>query len=163
MTKTPLSYRLVRLADCPAFVPTLATWVQQTWGRLTPNITYEMRIIEFTKRTTLQPLPQTFVAVEKETPVGMASLVAHDMLTRMDLSPWLAAVYVVPKSRNMGVGSSLVRAVMQEANVLGLNRLYLFTPDQMRFYRRLGWQALEPASYRGEQVTIMYYEVSTQS
>ena len=146
------------LANRPLDIPVLATWVQQEWGHLTPNVTYEMRVSEFARMATIHTIPEAFVAVENITPVGMASLVEHDMLARMELSPWLAAVYVVPESRNRGVGSKLVRTAMQEARVLALDRLYLFTPDQIHFYRRLGWQALEQVSYRGERVTIMVYE-----
>jgi len=151
------------LADHPLGIPVLATWVQQEWGHLTPNVTYEMRVAGFTKMTEIHTIPEAFVAVENTTPVGMASLVEHDMLARMELTPWLAAVYVAPEFRNRGVGSSLVQTAMQEARVLALDRLYLFTPDQIHFYRRLGWQPLERVSYRGERVTIMVYDILTQS
>lgn len=44
---------------------------------------------------------------------------------------------------------------MARAAELGVERIYLFTPDQMLFYARLGWSALEVVEYRGETVTIM--------
>ena len=136
----------------------LAEWVQAEWGHLLPQRTDEMLVAKFQQRTTPHIIPESFVAVAGDRPIGMASLVADDMTTRPDLSPWLAAVYVVPEFRNRGVGSSLVRAVMEEAAALGLKRLYLFTPDQMAFYRRLGWRTLERTNYRGEDVVIMVYE-----
>ena len=43
--------------------------------------------------------------------------------------------------------------------MLGVERLYLFTSDRMNFYCRLGWKAFEDTEYRGENVTIMSYEV----
>jgi len=103
-------------------------------------------------------IPETFVAVEGEVPLGTASLVAHDLAERMDLSPWLAAVYVAPEFRNRGVGSSLVRAVMDAALALGEEVLYLFTPDKARFYGRLGWGVLEHREHHGTDVTVMVYE-----
>jgi GNAT superfamily N-acetyltransferase len=99
------------------------------------------------------------VAIVDDAPVGMASIVEHDMQTRMELTPWLAAVYVVPAFRNQGIGSLLVREAMQEAAELGVSRLFLFTPDRMNFYHRLGWREQEVVSYRGEQVTIMSYDI----
>ena len=155
--------RIEHLGKHQPLIPVLATWTQREWGHLVPEITPEGFISAFENRTTVHTIPEAFVAVENTTPVGMASLIEHDMLTRMELSPWLAAVYVVPESRNSGVGSKLVQTAMQEARVLGLDRLYLFTPDQIHFYRRLGWQALERVSYRGERVTIMVYNLSIQS
>ena len=92
--------------------------------------------------------------------MGMASIDPYDMITRPDLSPWLAAVYVAPEFRHNGIGSKLVRAVMQEAVVLGLDRIYLFTPNKINFYNRLGWQFFEHAVYRGEEVVIMQHQVN---
>ena len=163
MKKTQSEQSIEHLAAHPSFIPILATWVQKEWGHLTPEVTYEMRVAKFGQRTELHIIPETYVAIENSAPIGMASLIAHDMLARMEFSPWLAAVYVEPAFRNKGVGSRLVRTIMHEAKVLGMTSLYLFTPDRMRFYHRLGWQALERVVYRGESVTIMVYDFSTQS
>ena len=124
-----------------------------------PDVTFEALVSEFEERTVDHKIPETFVAVKDTKLVGMASIVKHDMSTRKDLSPWLAAVYVAPEFRNRGIGSRLVRTVMQEADTLGLEMLYLFTPNRIRFYSRLGWKVLEYTRYRGENVAIMLYEV----
>ena len=163
MTGTQSTYRIEYLADHPSFAPTLATWSQQQWGHLSPHVTYEMRLAEFEKMAVRQAVPLAFVAIGEDAPVGMASIVEHDMRTRMELTPWLASVYVSPVYRNRGIGSLLVQRVMQEAAAMGITRLYLFTPDRMSFYRRLGWEAGERVGYRGEQVTIMSYDFATRS
>ena len=48
---------------------------------------------------------------------------------------------------------------MQEAKTLGVKKLYLFTPDRMSFYSRLGWKVFGHTECRGEYVTIMSYEL----
>jgi len=147
------------LADRPEAIPTLAAWVYDQWGHwMSPDATPETLAREFEKRTIPGCIPETFVAVEGDAPLGTASLVAHDLPTRMDLSPWLAAVYVAPEFRDRGVGSALVQAVMDEAQALGVERLYLFTPEKMSFYGRLEWQVLERTKHRGRDVTVMVYE-----
>jgi GNAT superfamily N-acetyltransferase len=151
--------RIENLAAHPALAPVLAAWVQAEWGHLLPERTEEMLVAAFRQRTAPHVIPESFVAMAGDRPVGMASLIEDDMKTRPDLSPWLAAVYVLPEFRNRGVGSRLVQAVMAEASTLGVERLYLFTPDQEAFYRRLGWRTLERTNYRGENVVIMVYEV----
>ena len=87
--------------------------------------------------------------------LGSASLVAHDMDTRMDLSPWLARVYVTPEHRSRGVGTALVQRVLEETIELGVETLYLFTPDREEFYASLGWSVVERTEYRGQKVVIM--------
>ena len=153
--------RIEHLAEHPHLVPTVALWSKNEWGHLCPDVPYEDYVSSYQKRTVHSTIRETFVALEGDTLLGTASIIEHDMSTRTELSPWMASVYVAPEFRNRGVGSALVRAVMEEAPRLGLERLYLITPDKVRFYSRLGWQVLETAKYRGEEVTIMVYEVNT--
>jgi N-acetylglutamate synthase-like GNAT family acetyltransferase len=148
------------LAEHTMAIPQLAAWVQWEWGYLLPETTFAMMVSTFKKRVFYHQIPETFVATADRQIVGMASIDQYDMTTRPDLSPWLAAVYVTPEFRHKGIGSRLVRAVMQEAVVLGLDRIYLFTPNKMNFYNRLGWQFFENTIYRGEEVVIMQYQVN---
>lgn len=151
--------KIEHLAENIDAVSTLASWIIKEWGHLLPEANFDTLVSELKQRTTVHRIPETFVALVDGRVIGTASIVEHDMLTRKELSPWLAAVFVVPEYRNRGIGSKLVRRVMQEAEILGLNKLYLFTPDRMRFYSCLGWNILESTEYRGEKVIIMFYEV----
>jgi GNAT superfamily N-acetyltransferase len=147
------------LAEHPDVIPTLADWVYDQWGHwMSSETTPEMLAAKFEKRAVPGRIPGTLVAMEDGEPLGTASLVAHDLPERVDLSPWLAAVYVAPEFRGQGIGSALVRAVMDAALALGVEVLYLFTPDKARFYGRLGWQVLEHREHHGTDVTVMVYE-----
>jgi len=84
--------------------------------------------------------------------------VEHDLDIRENLSPWLAEVYVRPEYRQRGIGSTLVRRVVREAERLGMQTLYLYTFDREVFYGRLGWAVMEQTEYRGKPITIMRYE-----
>ena len=147
------------LAEHVDAIPTLASWVKNEWGYLLPGVTLEELVSEFEKRTT-HKIPGTLVALEDGKAIGTASIVKYDMSTRRELSPWMASVYVVPEFRNRGIGSELVRAIVREAETLGLEKLYLFTPDRMDFYSRLGWKVFERTEYCGKEVTIMLCIVS---
>jgi len=149
------------LADVPTAIPTLAAWVYGEWGRwMEPDVNPETLMGTFEKRTTPHQIPETFVALNQGVPIGTASLVAHDMQERQDLTPWLSAVYVPMELRHRKIGSALVRTVMEEAQYLGVETLYLFTPDMMPFYRSLGWEELEVAEHKGRPVTIMTINLS---
>lgn len=147
--------RIDYLADHLAFVPTVAEWQHGEWGHLTPGSSLDRRIAHLSQSTARDAIPIAFVAVSGDAPSGCASLVHHDLTTRMELSPWLASVYVAPEFRRQGIGSRLVRRVMEKAGELGVERLYLITPDRESFYRRLGWSTLDWTNYRGENVVIM--------
>lgn len=148
------------LADHPAFIPTLARWHHAQWSYLDVGVSVEQRAVRLQAHLGRRQIPTTFVVLRRDTLLGSASLIAHDMDTRMDLSPWLASVYVAPEHRGQGMGTALVRRVVEEAKALGVETLYLFTPDKEGFYARLGWSVLERASYRGTQVVVMALRVS---
>lgn len=146
---------ILPLRDCPQFIEPLARWHFAQWGSLNPASTVERRIAKLQEH--LQPgrVPQTFVAVEDDQLLGSASLVAADLPSRDDLSPWLASVYVDPPFRQRGVGAALVERVAQEARSLAFPVIYLFTPDRAAFYVRLGWQVVEQDDWNGTTVTVM--------
>lgn len=147
--------RIEHLADHMEAIPILAKWVYEQWGHSFARLPLEGIAVRFEERAKRDGVPQVLVALEDDEIIGTASLIERDMSTRPELAPWLATVYVAPQWRQRGTGSELVRAVMREAAVLGLGKLYLFTPDKLAFYERLGWKALDHSEYRGERVTIM--------
>ena len=147
--------RIEYLADHPSLIPTLARWHQDQWSYLSPGRTMEQRVATLQAHLRPAQIPTSFVALSGDTLLGGAGLIAHDMDTRMDLSPWLACVYVTPEHRRRGIGTALVQRVVHEARALDVDTLYLFTPDKEEFYARLGWSVIERTRYHGCQVVVM--------
>ena len=143
------------LSDHPSLVPALARWHQAQWSYLSPGRTIEQRMATLRAHLYAAQIPTSFVALSGDILLGGAGLIAHDMDTRMDLSPWLACVYVAPEHRRQGIGTALVQRVVQEVRALGGDTLHLFTPDKEAFYARLGWSVVERTQYRGHQVVVM--------
>jgi len=147
------------LADHQEFLPTLADWHHQEWGHLRPADSVEARVERLRAESGHKQIPTTVIAFRNSTLLGSAMLIAHDMDTRMELSPWLASVFVAPESRRQGIGAALVRRIVEEAGALGVVRLYLYTTSKQSFYSRLGWSFVERASYHGADVIIMSKEL----
>jgi len=143
------------LADNIALVPIIAHWHQEEWGYFNPGDSVEKRIANLQTHLGREQIPTTFVSLSGGILLGSACLMAHDMDTRMDLSPWLANVYVTPEHRSQGTGTALVQRVVKEAVELGIETLYLFTPDREGFYASLGWSVVEHTEYREQKVVIM--------
>ena len=146
---------IIYLADRPEWLQTLAGWHHGQWSHYNPGDTLQKRVHRMQSHLGRRRIPTTFVAVSGSALWGSASLVEHDMHDRVELSPWLASVYVAPEHRRQGVGSALVNRVVTEAQQLGFATLYLFTPDQENLYSRLGWNVLERTRYMGLPAVIM--------
>ena len=111
-----------------------------------------------TEEARLAGIPCAWVAFADEVAVGTVSLVEHNMDSRRDLAPWLAALFVVPAHRGRGIGTALVRRCEEEAWGLGVDRLYLYTAVAEGFYEQLGWVTLGQEEYEGSMETVMLRE-----
>jgi N-acetylglutamate synthase-like GNAT family acetyltransferase len=149
------------LADHPEALPLLARWQHAEWGNLRPGDSLEARRTRLQSYSNRDRIPLTVVALEDGHVLGSASLVSHDMETRMELTPWLAGVFVGESYRRKGIGAGLVRRIMAEAGKLEVPLLYLYTVHSEKFYAALGWTLLEHSGYREQKVAIMTY-VPTQ-
>jgi len=145
------------LADHPEFLSILAEWQHAEWGHLRPGDTLEARTNRLRGEGERGRVPLTVVAHENGKVLGSASLIPHDMDTRLELSPWLAGVFVGTDHRRKGIGAQLVRRIMAEAASLKVPVLYLYTVHSENFYASLGWSLQEHTVYREQNVAIMTY------
>ncbi len=136
-------------------IPELARMHFAEWSYLRPEETLEGRTARLRSCCGHHSIPTVVVALSGSTLCGSAMLVQHDMVTRPDLTPWLAGVYVAPAYRNRGCGSELVGRIEEEAASVGVASLYLYTTSAESFYARRGWTVLERCEYLGESVSIM--------
>ena len=60
-------------------------------------------------------------------------------MTRQDLCPWLALLYVKPEYRKRHFGALLQKEVVEYAEKLGYEKVYLYT-DLKKYYDKTGWK-----------------------
>lgn len=104
-------------------------------------------------------IPMSLLALVDGQPAGAVNLIHNDDESRPHLHPWLAALVVVPEYRGQGVGSALVRQLLQKARRLGVVELYLGT-DIPGFYERLGAVIHEQP---GEDHWVMRFSLAAES
>jgi N-acetylglutamate synthase-like GNAT family acetyltransferase len=146
---------ILNLKDKPEHLLPLAQWHHAEWSYLNPLRSFDQRIKDMQEDLQGKAIPTTFVAEDAGELLGSACILAEDMSSHPELTPWLASVYVNEIHRGKGIGSTLVKRVMEHAQENGVKRLYLYTPDQEQMYARLGWQLFSREPYNGTPVTIM--------
>ena len=89
-------------------------------------------------------IPFGLVAHENGTYVGSMVGIASDLDARLDLTPWVAALWVDEAYRKQGVATLLMNAALIKFFALGQSKVYLnATTDKRGFYQRFGWRLIE--------------------
>ena len=131
---------LYSLREHPALLDTFIVYFQQTWANPDSMAVYEdcMRHA----LTTDSPLPQWYLLADGHPVhgriVGCAGLITNDFISRMDLYPWLCALYIEPDFRGNNYGSLLIERCVRDAGALGYPSVYLAT-DHVGYYEHFGF------------------------
>jgi predicted N-acetyltransferase YhbS len=104
-------------------------------------------------------LPITFIALHGDELVGTVGLWRCDLISRQDLTPWLAALYVDESQRGSGLGLRLQQHVQDYSRQAGFNELYLYS-DFSGYYERHGWHYIGDAlDYPDRPVRLYHREL----
>jgi GNAT superfamily N-acetyltransferase len=135
----------------------IAQWYYAEWKGIyeASGLSFEDVKTAVAERTNTGTIPLAVVALDDKRIVGTGCLKTHDMDTRIELTPWLAGIYVERTQRRKGIGSMIVSCLDDIAKKLGMPRLYLYTPRSTIFYARLGWVENVITTYKGQHVAIM--------
>jgi len=156
--------KIYPLSERKTLYPILAYWSYNNWY-LKRNVPFKLVLQEYKRRAELEALPCSFIAFWGELPVGMISIKETDMLRRQELSPWLSALYVSPEYRERGVGTELIRAVLNFCSYKGFKRTFLFIDSRFmdeleKFYGTRGWIFLdEDTDSDGNRTKILFHEL----
>jgi len=156
--------KIYPLSERKTLYPILAYWSYNNWY-LKRNVPFKLVLQEYKRRAELEALPCSFIAFWGELPVGMISIKETDMLRRQELSPWLSALYVSPEYREKGVGTELIRAVLNFCSYKGFKRIFLFIDSRFmdeleKFYGTRGWIFLdEDIDSDGNRTKILFHEL----
>ncbi len=156
--------KIYPLSEKKSIYPILAYWSYQNWY-LNRNVPFKLVMHEYKRRSEIDALPCSFVAFWNELPVGMVSIKETDMLRRQELSPWMSALYVSPEYRNKGIGSELIKAVLNFCSYKGFKRIYLFIDSRHKdelesFYGSREWVFFdEDTDSDGNLTKILFHEL----
>ena len=130
------------LFDHPEHVGLVAHWIYDEFW--VGKAGYRVETFEDLLRQASDPdrIPLSLLALVDGQPAGTVNLVQCDSQRRPHLFPWLAALVVVPEHRRRGLGSLLVRRVIEEATRLGYEELFLGT-DIPSYYAAFGASVYE--------------------
>ncbi|MCK3776562.1 GNAT family N-acetyltransferase [Ensifer sesbaniae] len=128
------------LRDAPHFFGTVANRIWRSWWE--PRgfpLSHITGLLEESLADGAESL--CLVAHAGDRFVGTASVIASDLEERPNLTPWVAAVWVDPPFRGLGIGGDIVLKAACAALDTGAGAVHLCAlPGKRAFYERLGWR-----------------------
>jgi N-acetylglutamate synthase-like GNAT family acetyltransferase len=157
-----ISFKVVALAEHPHHWQTAAEWSYEAWQHDFPSDTVQTYLDQYAlAQSKPEQLLEVFAAVtDKDQLLGVSTLVHDDELPDApEPGPWLAAVFVTPDARKLGVGSALVQHVVNRARELDYPKIYLYTEHQENWYASTGWVKIRDIIFLGLHHTVMHLDL----
>lgn len=156
MSNLPKTYDLDFLANHKNQIHQVAEWLNNEWGYLHPNRSYQDLCSQLESIVNIKTPPLHIIALDEDKLVGVVAL----KLTEMEMFPerehWLGSLFVAPENRGQGIATLLEEEIVRLANTLSVSELYLQTEAlDGGLYSRLGWKEREKVSDQGIKVLVM--------
>ena len=130
---------IVSVRKEPEAAQTAIAFFQKHWASEESKMVYEDCILNCLHSDS--PLPQWYLLRDGEELVGGAGMIPNDFISRMDLYPWLCALFIEKEHRGHSYGALLMEQIKTEAALLGFPYLYLCT-GHVGYYERYGFEYL---------------------
>lgn len=130
---------IISVRERPQYVDAAIAFLQKAWGNSVNDVIYEDCLRHCLDSAS--PLPQWYLLLHGDEAAGCAGLVPNDFISRMDLWPWICALYVAPEYRGRQYGRLLLEKARGDARLLGFRNIYLST-DHTAYYERYGFAYL---------------------
>ena len=149
--------KIISVRKSPEYKDEIIQYIQKCWSGISPVI-YENCISSCIGAEL--PLPQWYVLEKDGEFIGCAGLITNDFISRMDLYPWLCALFIDPAHRGNNYAELLIEQGKQDAEEAGFTYLYLST-DHVGYYEKFGFSYIGQGYHPwGEESRI--YQIALQ-
>lgn len=129
--------RIISVKENPEYKDMVIQYFQKIWASPNTMMVYDDCISSCLSTT--NPLPQWYLLMNEDAIIGCAGLITNDFISRMDLYPWLCALYIDKEHRGNDLGSLLIEKAKSDAKNSGFLNLYLCT-DHIGYYEKHGFE-----------------------
>lgn len=144
--------KIISVRENPEYKDIAIRYFLQSWSEISPVI-YEDCINHCIDAPL--PLPQWYLLEKDNKIIGCAGLITNDFVSRMDLYPWVCALFIEEEHRGNSYGSLLLEKAKQDTKKFGFKHLNLCT-DHIGLYEKYGFKYLGQGHHPWDEETRIY-------
>ena len=145
---------IISVRQEPHYAQQAIQYFQKQWANEASAMVYKDCILSCLNSSS--PLPQWYLLYDDERIIGCAGLVTNDFISRMDLYPWLCALYMDEAYRGQNLGALLISRVKEDAKKSGFHHLYL-AADHIGYYEHYSFAYLAQGYHPWGKSARIYY------
>lgn len=143
---------IISVRERPEYRESAIEYISSKWELVNPII-YENSISHCINSP--NPLPQWYLLKKDSEIIGCAGLITNDFISRMDLYPWLCALFIEENYRGNNYSSLLLEKAKDDAIKGGFRNLYLCT-DHIGLYEKHGFKYIGQGYHPWEESSRIY-------
>ncbi len=146
-------YTFVNMKEYGGGLEKAIKYYHSKWGNKN-NYTFFCDAISHSKASDAG-LPRFYLLLRGDEIVGCCGLIVNDFISRHDLLPWLAGIYIEESERGKELGKLMMQHAEHEAAGMGYSKLYLSTSHD-GYYEKYGWKRIEDGYEPSGEATRIY-------
>ncbi len=144
--------RIISVRENPAYAERAIQYLQSSWNEVLPVI-YEDCVLNCINAE--QALPQWYLLEKEGVIIGCAGLITNDFISRMDLYPWICAIFIDEQHRGNNYAKLLIDEAMADTKKHGFKYLNLCT-DHVGYYEKFGFEYIGQGYHPWDETTRIY-------
>ncbi len=144
--------QIISIRKNPEYAEEAVAYLQAAWPVVYPPI-YEDSMKHCLRSSSV--LPQWYLLKKGEKIIGCAGLITNDFISRMDLYPWVCALFIEKESRGNAYGALLLEKAKEDSRAFGFRSLYLCT-EHIGYYEKYGFEYIGQGYHPWEEESRMY-------
>lgn len=150
--------KIISIRNQPEYANIAIKYFQDKWANENSMKIYSDSIINCI--TAKAPLPQWYLLYDNNEIIGCAGLITNDFISRMDLYPWICALYIEEKHQGKALGNLLLTQAKKDTKEAGFDSLYLCT-DHVGYYEHYGFNYIATGYHPwGDESRIYEYNIT---